>query len=407
MKREPLITLVVPVYNVCNYLHMCVDSVIGQSYRNIEILLVDDGSTDGSGEICDKYAESDYRVKVFHKNNGGLSSARNWGIENASGDYIAFIDGDDWISDKFVERLYNVMNEFKCDIVQCSHQDVLDGYLKEEMVSESFRESQVFSGREFSYASYNLIGWRAHLTTNKLYKKDLFQDIRFPEGKINEDEFTTYKVIWKAETVALISDKLYYYRRRVGSIMQQQYSKRRLDASEAFSERAEFYAQKNELELELLTNAYHLTWIAGQIKLINDIEVEDRDDIMEELERTRIELQKKVNERAWNENVVDAVFPFGQIEKNKTIILYGGGGIGQNYYKQIYEQNYSNVVLWVDRNMEICRGKGIPVQPINKIKSILDPWDYIVIAIADSNVVRSVIEMLMKEYEIPLKKIIY
>ena len=222
MKKNKLISVIVPVYQVELYVRKCLDSIIEQEYENLEIILIDDGSTDGSSQICDDYKSKDKRIKVIHRENGGLSSARNAGIDIANGEYIAFIDSDDWVDPKYIEKLYSVCEIYDCDIAQCSYENVIneDDFIWKDKTGGN-KQPMLYTGREFSYATYRLLSWECNLVWNKLYKKSLFEDIRFPVGKIHEDEFTTYKLVWKSDKVGVISDQLYYYRYRIGSIMQQ------------------------------------------------------------------------------------------------------------------------------------------------------------------------------------------
>lgn len=404
---EKQITIIIPVYQVKDYLEECLKSVLKQSYLNLEIITVDDGSSDGSAEICDRYAKMDSRVKVIHKENGGLSSARNVGIENASGEYLVFLDADDWIAPNFVERLLDVALAHDCDIVQCSHQDVFDGCFVHEDRAQKVAKPQIFTGREFSYAIYNLIEWPANIATNKLYKRCLFTNIRFPEGRLHEDEFTTYRAIWKAEKIGLISDKLYYYRRRGGSITQQSYSKRRLDASVAYFERASFYAKQGEPELEYMTDDCHLKWIESQITCVQELDVAEKNDILDELERNRIRLLGKLQGQNSKTHVDDIMFPVGKVDRNSNVVLYGAGLLGQRYFKQVYAQNYCNIVLWADQNVEGCRRLGFPVQSISKLKDSFVKYDYVVIAIRNFEVVKEVVKLLREEYGVPAEKIIF
>lgn len=399
----PKVSVIIPVYNVEEYLEKCIESVRNQSFRDIEIIVVNDGSTDGSRGLLDKF--SDDRMVIIDKENGGLSSARNAGIEIARGEYLAFVDSDDWIDSKYIENMYCVCKEKNCDIVQCSYVDVLDD-LDDSVNETSDNTPMVYSGKEFSYAMHTLLSWRCNLTWNKLYRKELFSDIRFPLGKIHEDEFTTYKVIWKADKVGAISDKLYYYRHRNGSIMQQPYSKKRLDASEAFFERAFFYESNGEEELAYLTKQQHYNWVLSQKKLL----MSAGDEILLCLEDIEEQLKKELSHSTFEKSIKrisGGVFPFSKVEKGTSIILYGGGEIGRHYYRQVFSQDYCNIILWVDKNVEKCRGQGVPVVSIENILSCEESWDYVVIAIDNYRIVSEVMRVLMEEYKVPREKILF
>ncbi len=241
-----LISIVVPVYNVEKYLNKCIESIINQSYSNLEIILVDDGSKDSSGIMCDSYILKDKRIKVIHKENGGLSDARNVGIDKAKGEYIVFIDSDDWIDEKMIEILYNIIKKNNSDISIC---DYFLAYNEEIQTQKEDIEIINLSNIEALKKIYDKdLGVCMIVAWNKLYKRNLFKDdIRYPYGKIHEDEFTTYKLLYKAEKISYTKQKMYYYRQRENSITSS-FNKKRLDCLEAFDERVKYmkYIVKNE-----------------------------------------------------------------------------------------------------------------------------------------------------------------
>lgn len=245
-----LVSVVVPIYNVESYLEQCIISIIEQSYKFLEIILVNDGSTDSSGMICDQYANKDDRVKVIHKKNGGLSDARNAGLEIASGTHICFIDSDDFIQDQFIERLLNLCIDHKADIAQCDFKKV--GYTFKDSDPKQVNVS-TFTGRQMNLALYQGYHMKHIVAWNKIYKIELFQGIRYPYGKINEDEATTYLLFDRAKSVVVTNEKLYYDRYRENSIMNSKYNIKRLDALEAFENRIHFFLDKNDIELANLT----------------------------------------------------------------------------------------------------------------------------------------------------------
>lgn len=237
MKREDmhmeLVSIIVPVYNVEKYLARCVDSLIHQTYSNIEIILVDDGSTDSSGELCDKFVLSDPRITVVHKKNGGLSDARNTGIENASGEYLMFIDSDDFIMPEMIEQLYKSSSDDN-DLVICDFD-----YVNEVGKIIDFREKNALKEGNWSKEEFwNFLFSTSHCVCvcvwNKLYKKDWFSYIRFKTGKHNEDAFIIKSIIDQVSNIKYISKKLYCYTQRSDSIMGN-YSLKNLDSVEAFT----------------------------------------------------------------------------------------------------------------------------------------------------------------------------
>jgi glycosyltransferase involved in cell wall biosynthesis len=218
-----------------------VESIVNQIYKNLEIILVDDGSPDNCPQICDKWAEKDSRIKVIHKENGGLSDARNAGMEIATGVYISFIDSDDYISLDFFEMLLSVTISETSDIVECSvakfYEDKRINEYSDDMSVVSFDTEKALSGliRENPFHQH---------VWNKLYKAEVVKDIPFAVGKLNEDEFWTYQVFGKAKKVAKINKTMYFYLQRSDSIMGGNYSIRRLDALEGKANRQK-YIEKN------------------------------------------------------------------------------------------------------------------------------------------------------------------
>ena len=211
---EKLISIVIPVYNVGKYLRQCLDSVTNQTYKNLEILVVDDGSTDDSGKICDEYARKDERISVFHTDNHGLSAARNYAIDRANGEYIAFLDSDDWFEENAIERFLDVAMTTDADIVACRF---YQEFITETGESEGAKEQFVVEGGE----TLKTVVLDRRITNdvwNKFYRIALFSDIRYPVGRIFEDIATTYKLIQKAYRLAYIPDCLIHYRNRESSL---------------------------------------------------------------------------------------------------------------------------------------------------------------------------------------------
>lgn len=243
------ISVIIPIYNVAGYLDKCFESVINQTYKNIEILLIDDGSTDNSSSKCDSMSQKYSNVKTYHKKNGGLSDARNFGLSKCSGEYIYFLDSDDWIRKDTIEILYNLIIENKAEISECQYEKVNGENVK------SIDEKTIISTYTGLQASYNLRKYQKNhvVSWNKLYKKSLFDKVKFPYGKCHEDEFTTYKVLLLCNKIVVTSQVLYYYRQTPNSIMNKEYNARRMDIFEAYEESMDFYKEKNLFELQYLT----------------------------------------------------------------------------------------------------------------------------------------------------------
>lgn len=244
---EPFISVIIPVYKVEQYLKRCVESVCAQTYQNIEIILVDDGSPDSCPQLCEKYAKKDARIRVIHQENKGLSGARNTGIDHAKGEYLAFLDSDDLWSVHFLESLYGALKENDADIAQCRWE-----YMHGESLLEPYNaEAKVecFTGREMLANLYIQTGAYYVVAWNKLYKKELFANIRYPEGRINEDEATTYKLFDLAEKCVMVDNALYGYFVGGTSITRSGFNLKKLDFRLAQKERIAYFIEKDYKEL--------------------------------------------------------------------------------------------------------------------------------------------------------------
>lgn len=215
MKEEKKISIIIPIYNVEKYLPACVESILQQTYKNLEIILVDDGSPDRCPVICDDLAQKDDRIRVIHQKNKGLSGARNTGIENARGDYLIFVDSDDTVEQTLVEELYTYAEKWNCAIVACGRNYIFeDGQIVCKIAHD---ESKVYGFEEAmqemnSFRLFDMSAWA------KIYRRELFEDIRFPEGKLSEDYYIMYKLFDKAQTIGYVAKPLYNYLQRQSSI---------------------------------------------------------------------------------------------------------------------------------------------------------------------------------------------
>ena len=239
MYEDELISIIVPIYNIEEYISKCIDSLIRQTYTNIEILLIDDGSTDQSGVIADEYAKIDSRIIVYHKENGGLSDARNFGIDRAKGQYIAFVDGDDFIYPQMYEILKKYLCKENADISLCEYDSGPDGD-KNKIVETSELVCRVVTGKEIltTYSVIYVVAW------NKLYRTDIFSDVRYPKGRFHEDEFVAHRLLFKCKKIVFIKESFYFYRKRSQSIMSKISMKRIVDGVEAWQDRLSFFENK-------------------------------------------------------------------------------------------------------------------------------------------------------------------
>lgn len=234
----PKISVIIPVYKVEKYLNRCVDSVLNQDFEDFELILVDDGSPDNSGKICDEYAKMDSRVKVIHKENGGLSDARNAGIEIARGDYLNFIDSDDWVELDYLSILYNNAKKYDADIsVVNLHKEYDNRREKSENVKTGLFESNDIMSMLYDKEMSIYL----NVACAKLYRRKLFLTHRYPVGKLHEDGFTTYKLFQEANKIYLSDADLYFYYQREGSIMNNSFSTNRIDEYFVYRERAKYF----------------------------------------------------------------------------------------------------------------------------------------------------------------------
>lgn len=240
MSDKQTISVIIPVYEVERFLDRCITSIVDQSYSDLEIILIDDGSPDNCPAICDAWAERDDRIIVVHKENGGLSSARNAGIAKASGDYIAFIDSDDWIAPEMLEKLMDALREDGSDIAACTVQTVFENGIYGPLLTVQKRCVLDRSKAQKALLQESLL---KQPVWYKLYRRKTVQDIPFEGGKNHEDVFWSYKAIGNASSVSLIDYVGYFYYQHSGSIMGKDYSLKHLDAIEAYENRYDYIAE--------------------------------------------------------------------------------------------------------------------------------------------------------------------
>lgn len=282
-----LISVILPTYNVEEYIGKCLDSLINQTYKNLEILVVDDGSTDNSGKIADQYALNDNRIRVIHKLNGGVSDARNVGIENATGDFIGFVDPDDFVSLDFYEFLMKLQKENDADIVQCDYVrvykenvDTFEFPIKKEefkIVTDKYGAFYMYLSDDDDTSTHFAVLW------NKLYRKEIFENIKFPTGKTHEDQFTVYKLLDKCNKFVFSNNVKYGYYQRKNSIMTKKLTTKRFEVFEAFDNFIE-YLQKNEYEeFEGYLLRRYLRMVIEIADLLDTADFEDRESLKNDL----------------------------------------------------------------------------------------------------------------------------
>ncbi len=270
---NPLISVIVPVYNVEKYLNQCVESIINQTYENLELILVDDGSPDKCPQLCDEWAIKDSRIKVIHQNNHGGGYARNRALDIANGEYISFVDSDDYISNQMYEIMMSYFED-DIDIVECNYQIVTDNNYSFDSLKN---KSEKYSMKEAMREHINDHIFR-QLIWNKLYKISVISNVRFPEDKKIDDEFFTYKVIANSDNLIIIDIPLYAYRQQSNSVMHTINIRRRLEAIEAKINRHELICYKiPELMNESLINIWFSCIYLEQCNLRYTTDIEQKE----------------------------------------------------------------------------------------------------------------------------------
>lgn len=249
--EKDLISVIVPVYKVEKYLEKCIESIIKQTYTNLQIILVDDGSPDNCGKICDEYAKKDSRIEVIHKANGGLSDARNVGISKAKGRYIGFVDSDDYIKEDMYEILLNLIKKYDADVSICNLYDVIDGNECIRNKENGIREYSRLDILKEVLLDKNIQSY----AWNKLYEKELFDEIKYPIGKKYEDIGTTFYLFEKCNKIVVTSEPEYYYLKRADSLVNNVTESTILDYTEIIIQRY-LYIKQNIKELRKYNNYY-------------------------------------------------------------------------------------------------------------------------------------------------------
>lgn len=374
------ISVIITVYNIEKYLKECIESIIHQSYHNLEIILVDDGSTDLSGEICDTYASFDQRIKVIHQNNQGVMKAWYNGVLISTGEYISNVDGDDWIKENMYSSLMEILEHYNVDIIgfggyryfssknvkECNDFVKAGVYQKEEMITDIFPNMIWDSQKE-------LLGGLDPSRCMKLIRKDLLLDFLNRECDLNrlfqisygEDIVTVYPLIYKAKSIYITHEHYYFHRQRkngevAGYIKDNDYTK------------------KLFIIYDMLVDI--LSGIPNIIKQL-DMMVSRSMDIKE-----RYYYPNNITGRKLH------LFPFEQVERNKCIVLYGAGNVGKEYYEQLSKIDYCKLVAWVDKNHENYDDRITAIDEI-----YYKEFDYIVIAIESNEVCVAVRNQLLQK----------
>lgn len=373
MKREstsPLVSVIVTVYNIEVYIEKCIDSIITQTYNNLEIILVDDGSIDNSGKICDQYAKKDERIKVIHKINGGTVSARKAGILAATGEYAAYVDGDDWIEKNMYEKLVNgitdadiiisgVIRDYKSHSV-CEINKIPAGIYQDESLSVIYK-NMIYTGKFFERGILPQL-------YNSLYKRDVLlrNQLQVPDDiRTGEDPACLYTLLLDVQKIIIINDSFYHYVMRADSIM----------------------GTRDSKELDRYQSLYK--YLKSRFCEVS----ENQEELMLQLDYFMLYclLLKKVRLLQCKEN---KVFPYADIPYGSKIIVYGKGRFGKEFVEYLRESKVLSVVLWIDSDAE------------DKMKEFIscEDYDFVIISVLIEEVARE-IELKILELGVDKRKI--
>lgn len=306
----PQISVIVPVYKVEPYLRRCADSILGQTFYDLELILVDDGSPDGCPTICDEYARKDSRVVVIHQKNGGLSAARNAGIDwvfaNSDSQWLTFIDSDDWVHPAYLERLLSGNLEYGTDVSICALWET-DGLTPE--LPSADEQMEVWNTEDF-FVEHNI---NATVACAKLYRKTCFEHIRYPVGKLHEDEFTTYKILFSLDYVSVTAANLYYYYQNPTGIVRSRWTMARLAGFDALEEQICYFSTMGFDDACRAVIRRYLCGVSDKLELLSGDETAD-EKVLKELKRRKKVLFKEYrkalntqdNRDAW---VLSRVYP--------------------------------------------------------------------------------------------------
>ena len=369
--NKPLISVIVPIYMIDRYVGICIESILNQTYKNLEIILVDDGSKDRCPEICDLYALKDSRIKVIHKPNGGLVSARKAGLRQSNGAYVSYVDGDDWIEPKFIESLYAAAENFGVDMV-CA------GWTR-DLFSKSARftnalESKVYEGKDLEFLWKNMISFGAFYRIgigtyvwNKLFRREVLleQQARVDNRiSLGEDGAVTYPTLLKCKKVAVVDNADYHYRQREDSMLKQNAS---------FADEAQ--------KLKYLFD-YMTSWSATTNPNLNI-----RSQVIDYVLSIAIM-------RFGGRLPQDDYSTFDKSYYGKKVVVYSAGTFGQQLVSRFKESKHCEVVAWVDDDFWEYRRCCLNVDPVESIANV--SYDYVLIATVDPSVALNIEKRLLK-----------
>ncbi|MBE5939348.1 MAG: glycosyltransferase family 2 protein [Lachnospiraceae bacterium] len=378
----PKISIIIPAYNVEDYIVECVESVVNQTLQDIEIIVVDDGSTDSTGRLLDEMAEKDSRLIVIHKENGGVTSARNTGIERAKGEFIGFVDGDDYIAENMYEEVYNLAKETGVDVVSTqkfymvgkNSIEVRQCILEEGIYSKSDKSIEYVYNNIWNYKKKTGIAGTLWCYT---CKKDKFWEIqkKVPlDMKNSEDVMAVYALMSQIDSICITGVPFYYYRLREDS------------AIHSIQDYYMSYWNKVYVFVkEYFENHYMSDVLMKQLKYRVTYGIHSMRFIEADIKRF-------------------FMFPYEMIVPETNVIIYGAGDVGKSYYKQIEQNNYCNIVAWVDKNYKKFEKSRYDVRTPGEIKN--QNYDFILIAVANMESAENIAGELVDIYEVDREKLI-
>lgn len=356
-----LVSIIVPVYNSVAFLDKCIQSITSQTYKNIELILVNDGSPDTSGEVCDKYASTDSRIKVIHKENGGLVTSRKAGISLATGEYVLYVDGDDWIEPELIERYMEQVLQYDADIVVSSHNVNLEGrveilsntlspgvYDRNRLIAEVYPK-MMYTGKfsQFGIFSYS---W------GKLYRREILIDnqLRVTEGiTIGEDALCLYPTLLDANILVILDEPYYHYRQRADSLIKTLRTIELSKMEKVYMDLKEVFTSKGVLDVMIEQLHYYLL----SLLTVNTEGPATADTV--------------------------SLYPFSEVKPEDKIVLYGGGTFGQHVYKKVNNNKSHNIVAWIDERHQYYSKLNLPVTGFDSLESL--EYDVVLITLIDQD----------------------
>lgn len=353
---ERLITIIVPIYNVSQYLDKCVNSIINQTYRDLQIILVDDGSTDGSAKMCDVYCRADSRIQVIHKLNGGLVSARKAGIQLAAGDYIGYVDGDDWIEPDLYEHLLQYAEETNADMVETDHYIESGGRQKlvRSKIGYGIRTAGELIPDMLCDEDFNECRMKPYVWS-KLFKKTLLEPLQLQVDEriqCGEDGAVVYPYVLNSSRIYISDYAGYHYVQRNSSLTNSR-NEDEFSRSTAFLDYLRACFIKTNYADKMLKQ---LNQYAKSVLMLRQISFFDRN------EKFRV------------------LMPFGGLEGGNRIVLYGAGKLGQSIYQYLEGKEQIQVVDWIDREYDMYQEMGLPVHGPERFSCLQNNYDKVIIA---------------------------